>query len=101
MEIPVSETDSTSAGIPAEFVETVARVTGVPLVDDAMARRIAAGASAAVEAVQRAAASVAASTHDADTLFDREPSEYLQLLESLAESLPVDDSRLETPAGAP
>ena len=97
----MSETDRTSKGIPAEFVETVARVTGVPLVDGDMARRIAAGASAAVEAVQRAAASVAASTYDADTLFDREPSEYLQLLESLAESSPTGDSPLETPAGAP
>ena len=58
-----------------------AAVIGLPLADEAVAARVAAGAGAAVAAVREALAHL----DDADALFEREPSEYLALLEALAE----------------
>ena len=58
-----------------------AAVIGLPLADEAVASRVAAGAGAAVAAVREALAHL----DDADALFEREPSEYLALLEALAE----------------
>ncbi len=58
-------------------VRDLARLAGLPLdPDDALAARIAGGASAAIAAV---AASVG------ETLFDLEPGDYLGTLERLAE----------------
>jgi hypothetical protein len=71
---------------PATVLESAA-VIGLPLDDEAVAARIAAGAGAAVAAVREALSHL----DDADALFEREPSEYLALLESLA----------EPPAGGP
>lgn len=65
----------------ADAVLELAALTGLPVDDAAMAARIAAGAGAAVAAVRAAAASVT----DEAMLFDREPSEYLAVLESLAD----------------
>jgi len=70
---------------PATVLESAA-VIGLPLDDEAVAARIAAGAGAAVAAVREALSHL-----DDDALFEREPSEYLALLESLA----------EPPAGGP
>ncbi len=58
-----------------------AAVIGLPLDDEAVAARIAAGAGAAVAAVRAALSHL----DDDDALFEREPSEYLALLEALAE----------------
>jgi len=74
-----------------------AGVIGLPLDDEAVAARIAAGAGAAVAAVREALSHL----DDADALFEREPSEYLALLESLAEppvgGPSVGDLTLESP----
>ena len=64
---------------PSTVLESAA-VIGLPLEDEAAAARIAAGAGAAVAAVREALAGVG----DVDALFDREPAEYLALLEALA-----------------
>jgi hypothetical protein len=56
-------------------VITLAGAAGMPLADDAMAARIAAGAQSAVDAVRQ-------SVHA--TLFDLEPSDFLPTLEDLA-----------------
>jgi len=82
----VSEIKGDAVEIPPNVVTVVAAITGVPIIDDGMAQRIAAGATAAVTAVRRAALSVASDPLLADNLFDREPAEYLAVLESLAES---------------
>ena len=56
-------------------VVAIARVAGIPIADQEMAERIAAGASAAIAAVR---------TQVTTTLFDYEPADYLALLERLA-----------------
>ena len=61
----------------------LARMTGIPLADAEAASRIAAGASAAIEAVR----SIGAGS-ESGSLFDYEPSDYLATLESLAEDTP-------------
>jgi len=60
-----------------------AAVVGLPLEDEAVAARIAAGAGAAVAAVRATLAKL--DETGADALFEREPAEYLALLEALAE----------------
>lgn len=71
----------TGQAITAATVRESAAVLGLPLEDEATAARIAAGADAAVAAVRTALAKV----DDAASLFDREPAEYLALLEALAD----------------
>jgi hypothetical protein len=67
----------------------LAALTGIPVDDEAMAARIAAGAGAAVAAVAAARASLQAaggapaSAAD-EALLGGEPADYLALLESLA-----------------
>lgn len=63
----------------ASAVLELAAVQGIPVDDTAMAERIAAGAHAAAAAVREVAATV-----DAAALFEREPAEYLAVLETLA-----------------
>lgn len=83
-------------------VEELARLLGLPLASAAAAERLAAGAGAAAQAVR------AVLKHDGGgRLFDREPADYLRLLESLAsDSAPADDlvkdfaNRGVTPAAA-
>lgn len=83
-------------------VEELARLLGLPLASAAAAERLAAGAGAAAQAVRAVLA------HDGGgRLFDREPADYLHLLESLAsDSAPADDlvkdfaDRGVTPAAA-
>ena len=58
-----------------DAVAAVARAAGIPITDQAMAERIAAGASAAISAVR---------AQVTETLFDYEPADYLALLERLA-----------------
>lgn len=66
-------------GLSSHTVEELFRLLGLPLIDTAMAERIAAGAGAAAAAVH------AVLEHGADgRIFDREPADYLPLLESLA-----------------
>lgn len=65
----------------ASAVLELAAVQGIPVDDAAMAERIAAGAHAAAAAVREVAATV-----DAAALFEREPAEYLPVLEALAAS---------------
>lgn len=56
-------------------VASIARAAGIPITDQAMAERIAAGATAAIAAVRAQVTT---------TLFDYEPADYLALLERLA-----------------
>lgn len=65
------DTDS----LDANAVAALARAAGIPLTDQAMAERIAAGATAAIAAVRGQVTA---------TLFDHEPADYLALLERLA-----------------
>jgi hypothetical protein len=58
-----------------QAVIALARAAGMPLADDAMAARVAAGAQSAVDAVRQ-------SVHE--TLFDLEPADFLSTLEELA-----------------
>lgn len=62
---------------PIDFqaVMTLSGAAGMPLADDAMAARVAAGAQSAVDAVRQ-------SVHE--TLFDLEPGDFLPTLEELA-----------------
>jgi hypothetical protein len=59
----------------ANAVAALARAAGIPMTDQAMAERIAAGATNAITAVRGQFTS---------TLFDHEPADYLALLERLA-----------------
>ena len=73
---------------PATVLE-LAALTGIPVDDEAMAARIAAGAGAAVAAVAAAraslqAAGVAPSSAADEALLGVEPADFLALLESLA-----------------
>lgn len=61
--------------VDSQTVITLAGAAGMPLSDDAMAVRIAAGAQSAVDAVRQ-------SVHE--TLFDLEPADFLATLEELA-----------------
>lgn len=72
---------ASAAKVSSSTVLESAAVVGLPLDDDAVAARIAAGAGAAVAAVREALSRV----DDPDALFEREPAEYLALLEALAE----------------
>jgi hypothetical protein len=89
----------TSSGIVMDISPTavleLAALTGIPVDDEAMAARIAAGAGAAVAAVSAARASLQAAGGSPvmagapaaaadDALFGAEPADYLALLESLA-----------------
>lgn len=65
---------------PAAVLE-LAALTGIPVDDEAMAARIAAGAGAAVAAVAAARASLQGAD---DPLLGGEASDFLALLESLA-----------------
>ncbi|MFN5011889.1 MAG: hypothetical protein ACK5F5_11845 [Gammaproteobacteria bacterium] len=76
-----------AAEVSSSTVRGSAAVAGLPLEDEAVAARIAAGAGAAVAAVREALSRV----DDPDALFEREPAEYLALLEALAE--PTKDPR--------
>ena len=60
----------------AALVRAMARLAGGPIVDSAMAERIAGGAAGAIDAVRRARR---------DDLFDQEPSAFLPALERLAD----------------
>ena len=70
-----------TAKLPPSTVLVSAAAMGLPIDDEATAARIAAGASAAVAAVRAAAGSVG----DDPLLFEREPADYLALLEALAD----------------
>jgi hypothetical protein len=61
----------------------LAALTGIPVDDEAMAARIAAGAGAAVAAVAAARASLQAAGAD-EALLGAEAADYLARLESLA-----------------
>lgn len=61
----------------------LAQLQGLPVEDEAMAERLAAGAHAAAMAVRAASAA-----WDPALLCEREPSEYLALLEQLADVTP-------------
>jgi hypothetical protein len=63
----------------ASAVLELVALQGIPVEDAAMAERIAAGAHAAATAVRTVAHTV-----DATALFEREPAEYLAVLEKLA-----------------
>lgn len=67
---------SEGASPDAALVRAMARLAGVPIADDAMAERVAAGAAGAIDAVRRA--------RRAD-LFDQEPAAFLPALERLAD----------------
>jgi hypothetical protein len=58
-----------------DTVAAIAQAAGIPITDQAMAERIAAGASAAIAAVRGQVST---------TLFEHEPADYLALLERLA-----------------
>jgi hypothetical protein len=77
----------TSFGIVMETSPTavleLAALTGIPVDDEAMAARIAAGAGAAVAAVAAARASLQAAGAD-EALLGAEAADYLARLESLA-----------------
>lgn len=79
-------------------VREIAALVGVPLDDEAAAARVAAGAGAAVAAVRAALDEVLAADGAAvdAALFGREPSEYLALLEALAD--PPDGAHATTAA---
>lgn len=70
-----------AAQVSPATVRESAAVIGLPLADEAVAARIAAGAGAAVAAVREALSGL----DDADALFEREPADFLALLEALAE----------------
>lgn len=67
--------DADPVRIDAALVRAMGRLAGVPVADDAMAERIAAGALAAVAAVRRAGG---------ESLFEQEPAAFLPALERLA-----------------
>lgn len=74
----------------ADSVIELARLLGISLADADTAERIAAGAAAAAAAVR------AVLEHGSDgEIFDREPSDYLPLLESLANREAQDGKRFE------
>lgn len=76
--------DSNSAPLSAAAVTELARITGIPVDDAAMAARIAAGAATAVAAVREGMAIVG----DSDVVpFDCE-TDYLAALERLADDAP-------------
>lgn len=76
--------DSNSAPLSAAAVTELARITGIPVDDAAMAARIAAGAATAVAAVRAGIAIVV----DSDVVpFDCE-TDYLAALERLADDAP-------------
>lgn len=76
--------DSNSAPLSAAAVTELARITGIPVDDAAMAARIAAGAATAVAAVREGIAIVV----DSDVVpFDCE-TDYLAALERLADDAP-------------
>ncbi|MEY2624956.1 MAG: amidase [Gammaproteobacteria bacterium] len=79
--------DSASS-LSAAAVLEIARLNGVPVDDEAMAARIAAGGSAAVAAVNALHRQI-----DGARLSDVEPSDYLPTLESLAAKVPGTSSR--------
>ena len=78
---------ASAAKVSSSTVLESAAVVGLPLDDEAVAARIAAGAGAAVAAVREALSRV----DDPDALLEREPAEYLAPLEALAE--PPEDLR--------
>lgn len=76
--------DSNSAPLSAAAVTELARITGIPVDDAAMAARVAAGAATAVAAVREGIAIVV----DSDVVpFDCE-TDYLAALERLADDAP-------------
>lgn len=75
----MGEHQDTPQGLSVDAVGQLSRLLGIPLADADMAERIAAGAGVAAAAVRAVLA------HGVDgRIFDREPSDYLPLLESLA-----------------
>jgi hypothetical protein len=68
--------DQEEVAVDAALVRGMARLAGVPLTDEATARRVAGGAAAAIAAVRLAAGS---------SLFDQEPAAFLPALERLAD----------------
>jgi hypothetical protein len=78
----------TSSSIVMEISPTavleLAALTGIPVDDEAMAARIAAGAGAAVAAVAAARVSLQAAGVADDALLGAEPADFLARLESLA-----------------
>lgn len=79
MSQPKSSLFVETPSLSAETVECLATLARVPLIDAAMAERIAGGAQAAIAAVQVSALSI-----EAGVTFDCEPSDYLRVLETLA-----------------
>lgn len=74
------QSTSESSALSADLVEGLAALVRVPILDAAMAERIAGGAAAAIEAVH-------ASSHQVEpgVTFECEPADYLRVLEALAE----------------
>ena len=84
---PKSSTPTESFVLSADMVEGLAALVHVPILDTAMAERIAGGAAAAIAAVH-------ASSHQVEpgVTFEGEPSAYLQVLEALAVELAEGES---------
>jgi hypothetical protein len=80
---PKSSPSAVASALSADMVEGLAALVQVPILDTAMAERIAGGAAAAIAAVQ-------ASSHQVEpgVTFECEPSDYLRVLETLAGESP-------------
>jgi len=74
------QSTSESSALSADLVEGLAALVQVPILDAAMAERIAGGAAAAIEAVHASSRQV-----EPGVTFECEPSDYLRVLEALAE----------------
>lgn len=80
---PKSSPSAESFELSTEMVGQLAALVRVPILDTAMAERVAGGAAAAIAAVQASAGQVAPGV-----TFECEPADYLRTLESLAGDTP-------------
>ncbi|MEY3712674.1 MAG: hypothetical protein RL321_294 [Pseudomonadota bacterium] len=88
MSQPKSNTSVESSVLSADMVDGLAALVRVPVLDQAMAERIAGGAAAAIAAVHASSPEVAPGV-----TFECEPADYLRELQALAaEPMPGDAS---------
>jgi hypothetical protein len=73
---------SESPALSADLVQGMAALVHVPILDTAMAERIAGGAAAAIAAVQASSRQV-----EPGVTFECEPSDYVRVLEALADEV--------------
>jgi len=78
---------SESPVLSADLVESLAALVHVPILDTAMAERIAGGAAAAIAAVHASSRQI-----EPGVTFECEPADYLRVLEALADDVAEGES---------